>query len=93
MKPISRNNAVAKIKASKGKFFGVTFVKRTNGESRRMTCRVGVKKHLKGGDAPYNFNEKELIPVWDTNKKQYRSISLDSLTRLAIEGDEFSIDD
>ena len=30
-------------------FFTVTFVKRTNGETRVMNCRKNVKKYLKGG--------------------------------------------
>ena len=91
LRPISRTDAVAKIKASKGKFFGVTFTKRTTGEERQMNCRLGVKKHLRGGEPAYDFEEKNLLPVFDLQMKQYRSISLDSISALTIEGEEFGV--
>lgn len=56
-----------------GKFFKAVFLKK-DGTLREMTCRFGVKKHLKGGEKPYNAEEKGLWTVFDVEKKDYRSI-------------------
>lgn len=76
-------------------FFSVTFTKRTTGERREMNCMWGVKKHLKGGEAAYDFNAKGLIPVWETEESRrkhsgsirpgdagYRSIPVDAITQI-----------
>jgi hypothetical protein len=36
------------IKSSKGRFFAVSYTNK-KGETKRYTCRMGVKKHLTGG--------------------------------------------
>lgn len=71
------------------KIFAVTFIK-VNGDERNMVCRLGVTKHLnptsKGlttgqllGD--YEHNQ---LRVFDVNKRQYRKVNCDSITRLAV---------
>jgi len=73
-------------------FFGVKFVKRTTGEDRKMVCRFGVKKYLAGGLPPYNFLEKKLLPVWDSQVKDYRVIPLDfNLKELTFAGEDYKI--
>jgi len=62
-----------------GKFFSVRFIKRTTGEPRHMNCRLGVQKHLKGGDKPYDDREHRLVTVYDLQAKGYRSIPLENL--------------
>ena len=74
---ISLLRAVEIIKS--GRFCNVLFVKRSTGEFRNMLCRTGVKKHRKGGDAAYNFGERNLISVYDLHKKDYRSIPVDGI--------------
>lgn len=66
--------------------FGVTFVKRSNGEVRDMTCRLGVKKGQVGGELPFDPVVKGLLPVYDMQKFDYRMISLDTLTELRVGG-------
>lgn len=90
---ITTKEAADKIRAAGGAFFTVDFVKRTTGELRSMNCRTGVQKHLKGGDAAYNFTEHNLVSVWDVEKKGYRSIPVESIKRLALGGEEFTVDD
>jgi hypothetical protein len=72
--------------------FGVTFIKRTTGETRVMNCRTGVKKHLKGGVAPYSFKGKGLLPVYDLQKQGYRSIPIDGIRELRINGQVIRFD-
>lgn len=66
-----------------GRIFGVTFVKRSTGEERTMACRIVPSE---GG--AYNPDDHGLIWVFDMNKRDYRSIPLDAVTRLRIDGRE-----
>lgn len=57
----------AKFKAAADRgFVTVTFIKRTDGTPRTMTCRRRVKKYLKGGPPAYDPNDHALIWVWET---------------------------
>ena len=68
------------------KFFTVEFVKRTTGEVRVMNGRLRVQKHLKGGDKAYNFSEKNLVSVYDVQKRGYRAVPMESVIRLKAGG-------
>lgn len=72
-----------------GHIFSVTFVKRTTGELREMTCRLGVKKHLKGGEKSFSDKEKNLLTVFDMTKQGYRSIPLENIVHIKINGVEY----
>ena len=76
---------------SDGSIFGVEFVKRTTGELRKMKCRLGVKKHLKGGTQAYDAKSKGLLPVFDMEAKGYRSIPVDAVQSLSVHGQKFSL--
>ncbi len=71
---------------SDGTFATVTFIKRTTKEERVMNCRIGVKKHLKGGTKSFDDAEKNLITVFDTQIQQYRSINCDSIREVKAHG-------
>ena len=73
------------IEESNGSFFSATNVKK-NGEVRKYCCRTGVKKYLHGGELSYNPLEKDIVVVYDVNKKNYRAINLNTLTHLRIKG-------
>lgn len=72
-----------------GRIFTVTFKKRTNGEIRTMTCRLGVKKHLAGGEKAFSDKEKGLITVFDMAAQGYRSFGIDALICATIDGKDF----
>ena len=74
----------AEIKRS-GSFFGAKFVKK-DGSVRIMNCRAGVKKHLKGGTLKFNPFEKGLLVVFDTHKKEYRMVNLNTLLEIHFGG-------
>lgn len=69
-----------------GKIFGCTFVKRSNGEVRDMTCRLGVKKGQVGGELGFDIVEKGLLPVFDMAKNDYRMINLETVTEIRANG-------
>jgi hypothetical protein len=95
--PISRAELIDKIKATdprnsgKGEFFTVTFVKRTDGTTRVLNGRLGVRRYLKGGDLPYSAAEKELLPVYDTKKAGYRMIDLRSIISAKVGGQDYIV--
>lgn len=78
--------AIGYVKKSKGRFLSLEFVKRTDGTVRRMLCRTGVKCFLKGGVPAYDFESKGLLPVYDMVKHEYRSVPLDGLTQIKVDG-------
>jgi hypothetical protein len=49
-----------------GAIFTTDFYKtRSDNAHRNMPCRLKVTKGLKGGERPYDVNEKDLAPVFD----------------------------
>jgi len=75
--------------ASDGKIFQVEFIKRTTGELRKMRCRLGVKKYLKGGVKKYASKDKQLLTVFDMDAKGYRSIPVEGIRLLKVGGQSF----
>ena len=104
MKTILRKTAIKKLldlyNRTDRPFFSVTFVKRTPPYEQREMKRAqfGVKKHLKGGERAYDPFEKNLLCVFDHDaekkdgsKGDYRSINLDQIIKLKIDGEEFVV--
>ena len=75
------------VQSTRGRFFGVTFVK-ADGSLRNMTCRIGVSKHVSGRGLKYNPTDRGNVIVWDTSVKSYRTIKLDRLISLRFSGKE-----
>jgi hypothetical protein len=88
---LNRSAAKQMIKDTKGKFFTVSFIKRTDGTRRVMNARLGVKAFLKGGTLPYDPEAKRLIPVYDVQKRAYRMINVDTIFNLKIGQQEYNV--
>jgi hypothetical protein len=77
---IARSRKLAgEILASNGKFVTVTFLKK-DGTVRKMNCRTGVTKHLKGGES--TLNADQYITVFDIAKGAYRAINQDTILEI-----------
>ena len=85
--PLNRTNL--KNPVSDGSIFNVKFIKRTTGELRSMTCRLGVQRHLSGGKKAFNDKTKDLLTVFDMKNKGYRSIPVDGIQELRVNGQSF----
>lgn len=72
------------VKKANGRIFSVEFVKKDN-TVRKMVCRTGVKKHLKGGELAYDPIEKGLLAVFDMEKAEYRMINLRTIINISLE--------
>lgn len=86
--PFNRKNLKGLV--SSGSIFNVTFTKRTTGELRSMTCRRGVTKGLKDGKKGFSDRSKDLLTVWDMQARGYRSIPVDAIQSLKVNGQTFS---
>ncbi len=78
--------AAAAIRNSKGAWVGVTFIKRSTVELRELVCRWGPNKHLKGGAPAYDAASMGLLPVWDAHARKWKSIPIEGIRMLRING-------
>lgn len=84
--PAKKELAEAYEKASEGgRWFSVEFIKK-NGERRRMICREGVYRHLKGGELKYKPEKYDLRTVWDAEKEGYRMVPTDPSRVIRVKG-------
>jgi len=87
---------------SDGTIFTVTFMKRGGG-LRKMNCRKGVKKGVKGVGLGYDPKKHNLVPVYDvqkaielkkigeTEKKAFRMISVEGILSMTIKGVSYTV--
>lgn len=80
----------AQILATKGRIFSVTFTKK-DGTERRMVCRTGVQKGVKGVGLKFDPNSKNLMVVFDMQKKAFRMINLSTLLSFKFNKKTFHI--
>ena len=97
MPSISLEQAANLVTDSNGKIFGVTFIKRTTGELRKMTCRVGVSKYVTGVGRKFDPAQKNLLGVYETNTdregaENYRMIDLNGIVELRINGNQYEVE-
>ncbi len=90
MRKITKENAEKLIKSTLGQFFAVSFVK-ADGTYRDMTCRLHVRKGVKSKGLPYDPSEMDLLPVFDVQKREYRMVNLNTLTRVVCNGQTFAV--
>ena len=76
--------SVKQLLTNENGFFTITFVKRGDSSLRTMNCRTGVTKHLKGGSASYNLEERNLVLVW--TRKGYRSVPVENVISIKLGG-------
>jgi len=88
-------------KMNSGKIFSCEFIKRSNNERRVILARTGVKIGLTGKGAPYNFSEKNLLPVIDVNifkktkniNESRKAIPLENIIWVQVEGIKYWVSD
>lgn len=92
MKTKTINQSVAQflISETEGKFFTATFTTK-DFRIRVLNGRLGVKKHLSGGTLKFSPSSKDLVTVYDVKSKGYRTINLNTLTKLKINGKVYNV--
>lgn len=74
------------------KIFSVDFIKK-DGSLRKMNCRLGVRKHLKGGELKFDTVEKNLLPVFDMEKQGYRIINVSTIREIRYNNKTFTLEE
>ena len=90
MKKIDKDTAKEYIYATNGKIFSAVFTKK-DGEKRKMFCRRGVAKHVKGVGLKFKPEERNLIGVFDMQKCAYRFINIKTLSELKTKGVKYLV--
>ena len=90
MKQIDKDTAKQYIYKTNGKIFSAVFTKK-DGEKRKMVCRQGVAKYVKGVGLKFKPEERDLIGVFDMHKKAYRFINLETLEKIRVQGKEYNV--
>ena len=94
MKTIDRDTAKQYIYKAKGKIFSAVFTKK-DGEKRKMVCRQGVAKYVKGIGLKFkpvdSSKERYLMGVFDMLKKAYRFINTNTLEQIKVQGKTYKI--
>ena len=90
MDSITPQEAKDKILGSGGRLFKVGFTK-ANGEIRYMVARIGVKKGVKGEGLGYDVDKAGVLVVYSMDSKWFRSVKVDSIFRLSLDGDDWEV--
>ena len=90
MKQIDKDTAKQYIYKTNGKIFSAVFTKK-DGEKRKMVCRRGVAKYVKGVGLKFKPDDRGLIGVFDMHKKAYRFINVTTLEQIKIKGITYKI--
>lgn len=91
-KVLTSTQAKDKILASNGKFFTVTFVKKSDGSLRTMNCTLNMQSKLVGGKS--TIQKDYQIAVVDTGIKSgynIRSFDVNTLTSLHINKHQYLV--
>jgi len=75
------------IETSNGRFFTVSFIKK-DGSTRVLNGRLGVEKHLKGGEC--TLDRAVFLIVYDVQSKGYRAINRDTIQSVTMDGVTYS---
>lgn len=91
---IKRKHILSLLKAKKenGQMFSVSFIK-NDGSVREMTARLGVTKHLAGGELKFHAESMGYLPVFDMQKKGYRMININTLMTVKMDGTTYKVVD
>ena len=91
MKVINKRDILPLLEKNKSNIFSVVFLKK-DGTLRKMLCRFGVKKHLKGGKLAFDPRERKLLVVFDMQKEAYRMINLETISNITMKGVDYYVE-
>ena len=87
---IKQSKAIEMMNNSGGLIFGARFVKRSDGSVRSGSFRTGVSKNIKGNPR-YNPKSHSIFRVYDM-KKGYRSIPLEGILSITLNGTVYTVE-
>ena len=87
---IDKATAKKYIYNTNGNIFSAVFTKK-DGEKRKLVCRQGVAKYVKGVGLKFKPEERDLIGVFDMHKKAYRFINVKTLEQIKVKGITYKV--
>lgn len=72
------------LSSQSGKIVTVDFVKK-DGTARKLNGRLGVHKHLKGGDNTVMAPDRSYLTVYDMKSAGYRTVDLSTVSKVRAE--------
>lgn len=84
----NRDSVYNLIKSTNGKIFSVTFLKKDN-TLREMVCRLGVTKHLQGGE-DNKAHLPQYINVFEMASEKYKTVTLDTVKSVKVDGKTYT---
>jgi hypothetical protein len=85
VKLLNRVNLRSFLVRQHGKFVSLDF-KKLSGEPRTITGRLGVVSYLKGGQNTVEADSRPYLTMFDIGLRQYRSVSLDTVSHVRALG-------
>jgi hypothetical protein len=95
MNVITTDEAAERILNNKGKFFSVTFRKRSDRSLRTMTARTGIRRYVNGQGRSYDAASHKLLSVGEIvggRNVQYRVVPIEGIRKLRIGGKVFQVE-
>ncbi len=94
-----RKVAKALLDTTSGRFISITFIKKDGSERKLTISPSAVKTHLaenpsdsaKQATETRRKNHPNLYPVYDVHAKQIKSVNLDTITKIVIDGTTYSV--
>lgn len=77
------------IRKSNGHIFSCIFVKKDN-TLRKMVARLGVRKGVSGEGMSWNPLDRDMIPAYDMQKRDWRMINLNSMVQARVNGVQYN---
>lgn len=73
-----------------GKFVGVEFTKQ-DGSQRKLNGRLGVRKHLSGGQNNVEAQDRPYVVVYDVQCGGYRAVNLATVSKVRAGNAAFNV--
>lgn len=87
---LARAKVIQKIRETNNKPYYVRF-KKQDGTLRNMLAQQGVTRNLKGGKNLVEKDDNSYLTTFDLEKQGYRTINLDTVEELVINGIEYKV--
>ena len=87
---IGRTEAATMIKATKGKIFAATFIKK-DGTERVLTGKLKVQKDVKGAKKVADVTQIGMIRVYDMVGHKWRMLNLQTTSKLKTGGKTYNV--
>jgi len=88
---LKKRNIAGFLRATRGKMFSVTFIKRSDNTERTLVATIAARTKEQGR-MPYCPAEKKLIVVFDVKSRKYKAIPADAIEAITFNRKRYRVD-